>query len=205
MEESKEEDNITFEGIGFMGSDVVSQDFLQRVRKIQTYTESDGRRTIKQRVSDKFTATLIRVIGFKELYEAWESQCRSVVEGMKKESLELRRTMTYASDKDDTADMMQIDWIERVPKVLTLQMNRLNYSAAGLIKHKHRVTFDKQIFVDRFLLQNAEKSERISSEVRHMRDQIKDLEQSIEEFRKFGGSSYDICEMLEHVSTLFAD
>ena len=65
---------------------------MSRVRKILTYTESDGRKTVKQKVCDSFTATLIRVIGFKELYEAWESQCRTAVEGMDKKDLELRRT-----------------------------------------------------------------------------------------------------------------
>ena len=67
-------------------------------------------------------------------------------------------------------DMMQIDWIENVPKVLCLQLNRLNYTSCGLIKHKHRVTFDKQIFVDRFLLRNAAQSERISSQVAVLRE-----------------------------------
>jgi hypothetical protein len=163
-----------------MGSDVISQDFMSRVRKVMTYTESDGRQTVKQKVMDSFTATLIRVIDFKELYEAWESQCRSTVESMQKKDLELRKTKTYSESAQistETADMEQIDWIERVPKILCLQLNRLSYSEAiGMIKHKHKVTFDKQIFVDRFLLQNAESSQKISKTVAVLRTQIKQLE-----------------------------
>ena len=51
-----------------------------------------------------------------------------------------------------SADMEMIDWIEGVPKVLCLQLNRLDFKDGHMVKHKHKVALDKKIFVDRFLL-----------------------------------------------------
>ena len=73
---------VTMEGNRFIGKDVVSQDFMSRIRQVQMYTDEKGKITEKQKIQDSFAATLIRVIGFKEVYEAWESQCRSAIEGL---------------------------------------------------------------------------------------------------------------------------
>ena len=35
---------------------------------------------LKQKVVESFGATMVRVVGFKELYEAWENQCRSQID-----------------------------------------------------------------------------------------------------------------------------
>ena len=39
--------DITVEGKNFIGKDVISMDFMSRIRKIQTYREMSGRRTEK--------------------------------------------------------------------------------------------------------------------------------------------------------------
>jgi cell division ATPase FtsA len=43
--------------------------------------------------------------------------------------------------------------------VLCLQLNRLDFENAEPIKRKHKVHIEKQIFVDRFMYKNKEKSE----------------------------------------------
>ena len=98
---------------------------------------------------------------------------------MSQEGLELKKqkTMTSLDDdqidtklNNDTTDMAQIDWIEKVPKVLCLQLNRLDFENGQMVKHKHKVSLEKKIFVDRFLLQNAKKSEEISKTVSSLRE-----------------------------------
>ena len=68
-----------------------------------------------------------------------------------------------------------------------------------MVKHKHKVTLEKTIFLDRFMLKNITISEKIQGQVGILRDNIKTLENSIKEFKKFGGSDYDIREMLNLV------
>lgn len=98
-EEAKaNEVKVTVEGKNYIGKDVISQDFMSRIRQVQMYTDEKGQITEKQKVQDSFAATLIRVIGFKEVYEAWESQCRSAVEG-----LELSKSKTFTGDQIVTA------------------------------------------------------------------------------------------------------
>ena len=49
------------------------------------------------------------------------------------------------------------------------------------------------------MLKNITISEKIQGQVGILRDNIKTLENSIKEFKKFGGSDYDIREMLNLV------
>ena len=134
MEESKkEEPEIQIEGKSYIGNDVISVDFMSRIRKIQKFHDQHGREKEKQKIEDSFAATLIRVIGFKEIYEAWENQIHSDVEGV---SLDLKRQQSLSNSlkkqesmQIDTGDnkeekkvgsMDQVDWIEKVPNVLCL-------------------------------------------------------------------------------------
>jgi len=56
-----------------MGKDVITNDFMGRTRQVMTFSHADGQKTSKQKVLDSFAAVMVRVIGFKELYEAWEN------------------------------------------------------------------------------------------------------------------------------------
>lgn len=53
------------------------------------------------------------------------------------------------------------------------------------------------------MTQNSDKSEALSNHVAKLRDQIKMLEQSIQEYTHFGGSDYDIRGMLDLVADFF--
>lgn len=112
-----------------------------------TFSHKDGRKHSRQKVLDSFAAVMVRVVGFKELYEAWENQCRSDIENFKETS------------DGEAATVRQTDWIEKVPKVLCLQLNRLDYKDAEPFKHRHKVAVEKTIYVDRFMMQNSERSE----------------------------------------------
>lgn len=151
----------------FRGSDVISKDFMSRTRQVTTFTHPDGQKHSRQRVLDSFAAVMVRVVGFKELYEAWENQCRSVVENFKE------------SGEGEASQLQQTDWLDEVPKVLCLQLNRLDYKDAEPFKHRHKVAIEKTLYVDRFMMQNSERSQQISTHVAKLREQIRTLELSI--------------------------
>ena len=51
------------------------------------------------------------------------------------------------------------------------------------------------LYVDRFMMQNKEKSEAIQNNVKSLREQIKILEQSIKEYTNFSGTDYEVVKI----------
>ena len=60
--------------------DLISKYFKGSITQIITIHEVDGTEKVKQQVVDSFAAILVRVIGFKEIYEAWENQYQSAID-----------------------------------------------------------------------------------------------------------------------------
>lgn len=56
--------------------------------------------------------------------------------------------------------------MESLPKVVCLQLNRLDYRNQELIKHKHKVLLEKELVLDRFIYTNKEKNEKIRENVK---------------------------------------
>lgn len=54
-------------------NDFISESFKGKIKQVITYTTADGTEKTKESVNEFFAAILVRVIGFKELYEAWEA------------------------------------------------------------------------------------------------------------------------------------
>jgi len=48
-----------------------------------TYTGEDGLLKQKENVIDSFAAILVRVVGYKDVYEAWENQYKSAIDDFK--------------------------------------------------------------------------------------------------------------------------
>ena len=100
---------------------------------------------------DSFATIMVGVIGYKEVYEAWENEFKSVIDDFKEEG---------------AANAVQAEssnWLEQIPQVLCLQLNRLEYDEkhAEQVKSRHKVEIEKTLYVDRFMMQNKEKSEQI--------------------------------------------
>lgn len=53
-------------------TDIIDENFKGKIRSVITYKGPDGSDKIKESITDVFATILIRVIGFKEIYEAWE-------------------------------------------------------------------------------------------------------------------------------------
>jgi len=52
--------------------DIITTNFKGRIRQMITFKGQDGAEKVKETVIDSFAAILVRVVGFKDLYEAWE-------------------------------------------------------------------------------------------------------------------------------------
>jgi DNA-binding GntR family transcriptional regulator len=63
---------------------------------------------------------MVGVIGYKEIYEAWENEYKSTIDDFKEEGAA------------NATQAVSTNWLEQIPKVLCLQLNRLDYDE----KHK---------------------------------------------------------------------
>ena len=58
MEEPDDlEEEVKVEGRNFIGDDVISQDFMSRVRKEITYTDAKGRKLVTSKLQNSFAGT----------------------------------------------------------------------------------------------------------------------------------------------------
>lgn len=76
-EEQKQQDfdvEMKFEEEDIKSNDAISDNFKGKIQQIITYKGTDGTQKTKESINDFFAAIMIRVIGFKEIYEAWEEQ-----------------------------------------------------------------------------------------------------------------------------------
>lgn len=67
----------------FEEKDVITKVFKGRIRQIMKFKGSDGVEKVKENLIDSFAAIMVRVIGYKELYEAWENQYTSQIDDFK--------------------------------------------------------------------------------------------------------------------------
>lgn len=87
--------------------------------------------------------------------------------------------------------------------MLCLQLNRIEYKDNDLVKNRHRVQIEKTLFIDRFLYENRVMSLKLQQHVKQLREQIKHLESSINNFTHFGGSEYDIIKVFDLMGKFF--
>mmetsp|Transcript_17901 Transcript_17901/g.30438 ORF Transcript_17901/g.30438 Transcript_17901/m.30438 type:complete len:723 (+) Transcript_17901:935-3103(+) len=205
--------------------DMVTKNFRGSIRQMISYDGQDGTKQVRERIIDSFAAILVRVVGFNELYDAWEQQFISVIEDFEDDSIQpILATQSSADDvgsqiggsqigesqaKKQDEEMkgrvqaIQNEYLETMPRVLCLQLNRLEFSQTEMIKHRHKVEIYKSIMADRFLTENKDKVRSIREHVTKMREQIRHLEDSIKEYTNFGGSESDIRSMLFMVQEFF--
>lgn len=207
-EESKKQEsedvNMKNEEPVFKLDDAISQNFKGKIKQIITYTGTDGQEKTKESINDFFAAILIRVIGFKEIYEAWEEQYQSALEGYNaNESLYI--STQQSQNKHEQSEAFQREWLIQVPKVLCLQLNRIEYKDQELIKNRNKCAIEKTLYIDRFMYENRVKSMQLQKHVKELREQIRHLELSIEKFTNFNKSEYDILKVFEQSIKFFSE
>lgn len=83
-------------------NDVISQNFKGRIRQIISFNGADGQMKVKENVIDSFAAILVRVVGFKEIYEAWENQYQSIIEDFRENDVILGATSSSLGNQGTT-------------------------------------------------------------------------------------------------------
>ena len=118
--EPKDQDMQDEEGVETLfKDDIITTNFKGRIRQMITFKGQDGTEKVKETVIDSFAAILVRVVGFKDLYEAWEQQYQSTIEDFRENDTILSTGGNLVPGSSET-QAVQTEWIEQVPKVLCL-------------------------------------------------------------------------------------
>jgi len=141
------------------------ENFLGSQVQISKTVEADGSYKITNQNVDKMGPIQLR-IEEDNLYQAWEKSRRSEIEGFK---------------GDNPGQTKQVEtWLCRPPNVMMFQLNRVNYDMQKnkLVKDNSRFDFDKEIYLDLFLNQNKERSDKHRSELEKKKKTLKGLKET---------------------------
>ena len=106
--------------------------------ELQKGATRDARSVATQEV---FAEILVNVVGISDLYEAWENMYENVIED-------------YLTPEQQVTKAKKVDWIKALPRVLFLQLNRLQIVDGLPVKVNSHTKIEKEVFPDRFLVEN---------------------------------------------------
>lgn len=55
-----------------LSHDIITQYFKGRIKNFITYQGPDGKQNEREKITESFAAIMVQVIGFKDIYSAWE-------------------------------------------------------------------------------------------------------------------------------------
>ena len=167
--------------------DEIRQSFFGRITQVLRY-EEDGQHKIRSH-KDKFSNILLNVQSERDVYAAWEKAHSDIIENYQSNS----------ESKPVTAE--KIDWIELLPEVLIIQLNRVKFEKNQMVKTTHKVPIPAEIYPDRFHIQNQEEVEKQRAKVAILRAKINYLDKCLAQFTSFGPRKAVLSEILD--STCF--
>ena len=135
---------------------------------------------------------MLNVINTKKMYESWENTCQNQIED-------------YQTPEGEKTPALKVDWISRLPQVFSIQMNRLKFEDNNAVKVLSPMIIEKTIYADRFMIENRNQIEKIRNLVQNLREKVKLLETSLNEYQKFNGTDMNIQKVLELAALFFSE
>ena len=120
---------------------------------------------------DKFQNVLLNLDGEKDIYAAWEKDHRQVVD---------------IAVGGQNVQAEKVDWIESLPDVMILQLNRLKFQEGKPIKMTHKVPLSGELHPDRFLKRNSEEVLKQRAKVEALRNKIVYLDLCLDQYKNLG-------------------
>ncbi|CAK77957.1 unnamed protein product (macronuclear) [Paramecium tetraurelia] len=120
---------------------------------------------------------------------------KSLFEGFDKY---MNQAVEYKNEKDEYQQAIKQFWIQSAPQVLTFQIQRVEYSKefGSFTKINSFFHFEKEIYIDRYLLSNQKLAKDIQTQNQQMRDRLKKIDQELATLTQFNGN-IDIIQNLE--------
>jgi uncharacterized UBP type Zn finger protein len=112
---------------------------------------------------------MLSVLNTKNMYESWENMYQDHIED-------------YQTPEGEKAPAHKVDWITRLPQVFSMQLNRLKFEDNNAVKVLSPMIIEKTIYADRFMIENRTQIEKIRNYVQSLREKVKLLEGSLNEY-----------------------
>ena len=136
---------------------------------------------------------MLSVLKTKNMYEAWEDLYQDKIDD-------------YLTPDNERAQAIKTEWIKKLPKMFSVQMNRLKFEDNNAVKVLTPMIVEPVIYADRFLIQNRAQIEKIREYVQSLREKIRKLEESIREYQQFNGEKdMNLQKILELASLFFSE
>ncbi|CAD8145218.1 unnamed protein product [Paramecium octaurelia] len=110
-----------------------------------------------------------------------------LMEGLEKQ---LNQVLEYKNEKGLYQQAINSFWISQAPQVLSFQLQRVEFHKEFLsfAKINSPFQFDKEIYIDRFLLSNQKIAKEIQTQNQQMSDRLKKIDQELELLNSFNGN-----------------
>ncbi|CAD8127523.1 unnamed protein product [Paramecium sonneborni] len=144
--------------------------------KTKEYITHPNQRNQSEEQEQVFLQIILNVKN-KSLYQAWEANNSFLIEG-------------YRNGSEVIELAEKTIWITQIPDSLLFQIQRVGYDPErGLIKLNDEFRFDKEIYADRFLLENRQKVIETQQQLNELKIQQGELLQQIEKYQNYSGIS----------------
>jgi ubiquitin carboxyl-terminal hydrolase 25/28 len=166
---------------------VVSQIFFGRMKELKYFVQDSERMAEEE---ETIFGPVILDIGQKDLYTSWESGMMFNIDDYRLANGE--RTIAEKSN-----------WLLRAPETLFFQLQRVVFDKEnGVVKLNTPFHFEKEIYIDRFLLQNKDVATKIKVQVDSLKAHLTALEQALAKMNNYNDSNMEILKILD-LSTEF--
>lgn len=130
----------------------------------------------------------------KDLYYAWDSACHSEIE-------------EFITPQGHRTSAQQDVWLDRLPAILLVQINRVKFDRAtgGPVKVHSKFTYPKTLYPDRFLMKNKGLSSSLRQHELELKRKVKILETHLAQFEQYKDSAMPLEDVLKLTSAFFED
>jgi len=130
----------------------------------------------------------------KDLYYAWDSACHSEIE-------------EFITPQGHRTSAKQDVWLDRLPAILLVQVNRVKFDRATgrPVKLHSKFTYPKTLYPDRFLMKNKGLSSSLRQRELELKRKVKILETHLAQFEQYKDSAMPLEDVLKLTSAFFED
>lgn len=161
---------------------------------IKNLVEFTDRKGVPQRRNqeDKMNDIVLYIQDESDFYQAWENVFRGEVPD-------------YQNDEDgDRYKASQTTWIERLPDILTFQMQRTKFVDGNFMKMQHKHAIQTEIYPDRFMYSNRAEVEALRKKVASLRSKITFLRDCLKKYTNFNSSGISLEDSFTQTLHFFA-
>ncbi|KAL4453036.1 hypothetical protein ABPG73_015873 [Tetrahymena malaccensis] len=162
---------------------VISQLFFGKKKEFITYYQEG---TFKQFYEENVFLPIILDLQYQDLYTSWEHHNTFYIEDF----------------KDNTGKITEAEkagWITKSPEVLMFQIQRVVYLKEKGIAEKLNTPFhfEKEIYIDRFLLENRAYILRNKPKLKALKKKRDDIKKEIQSLKNYQNSNFSILNIMQ--------